>query len=56
MLDSNFKASASTAGGGAGGSGAGSGAGVQPPDFNIVGASQSRQLADVVEGAIKQAN
>ena len=49
-----FKASASTAGGGAGGSGAGSGAGVQPPDFNIVGASQSRQLADVVEGQLNR--
>lgn len=49
-----FKASASTAGGGAGGSGSGSGAGVQPPDFNIVGASQSRQLADVVEGQLNR--
>ena len=47
-----FKASASTAGGGS--SGSGSGAGVQPPDFNIVGASQSRQLADVVEGQLNR--
>ena len=48
-----FKASASTAGGGSAGGGAG-GAAVQPPDFNIVGASQSRQLADVVEGQLNR--
>ena len=38
---------------GAGGSGAGGG-GVQAPDFNIVGASPSNQLAAAVRGQFQQ--
>ena len=44
-----FVPSALSAGGGAGGGGGG-GAGIEAPDFNIVGASQTSQLAETVAG------
>ena len=49
-----FKSSANSASGGGAGGGGGGGGVVNAPDFNIVGASQSRQLADVVEGQLNR--
>ena len=49
-----FQSSAGSAPrGGSGGSG-GSGGGIQPPDFNVVGASETNQLADVVGGQLNK--
>ena len=45
-----FVPSALSAGGGAGGGAGGAGAGIEAPDFNIVGASASSQLAQTVAG------
>ena len=47
-----FVSSASTAGGAF--SGVGGGAGVQAPDFNIVGASPSNQIAAAVQGQLQK--
>lgn len=49
-----FVSSASTAGGAFSGGGLGTGGGTQPPDFNIVGASPSNQLAAAVQGQFQQ--
>ena len=49
-----FVSSASTAGGAFSGGGLGTGGGAQPPDFNIVGASPSNQLAAAVQGQFQQ--
>ena len=49
-----FVSSASSAGGAFSGGGLGSGGGTQPPDFNIVGASPSNQLAAAVQGQFQQ--
>jgi hypothetical protein len=49
-----FVSSASSAGGAFSGGGLGTGGGTQPPDFNIVGASPSNQLAAAVQGQFQQ--
>jgi hypothetical protein len=49
-----FVTSASGTPAGVGGIGGGSGGGTQPPDFNIVGASPSNQLAAAVGGQFQQ--
>ena len=49
-----FVGSANSAGAGGNGSALGSGGGTQPPDFNIVGASPSNQLAAAVQGQFQQ--
>ena len=49
-----FVSSASSAGGAFSGGGLGIGGGAQPPDFNIVGASPSNQLAAAVQGQFQQ--
>ena len=51
---SSANAAAGAAGSGGGGGGGGAGTEIQAPDFNIVGASPSNQLAAAVQGQFQQ--